>query len=167
MLISVVNNREETILQSLYTEDKIIDRRPISSSAYYWLPDVTEFKNWMGMSSDPSFLWVSAPPWYGKTALVSWLLTYLSWSQRDEVVASHFCDARMPAQVTATSIIRHLLHQLIIQHKQLITHAIQHFQGKGLKGLDHFDALWDIFEQCLFDASLGGAYIILDGLDEC
>lgn len=85
----------------------------------------------------------------------------------DASVAYFFCDDKEGLQKTAQSMLRGVIHQLIIKTPCLIKHAMGAYRASGSKMVDSLDLLWNIFIAAAADPITAGSYIVLDGLDEC
>lgn len=67
----------------------------------------------------------------------------------------------------ATKAIYTVLYQLFCQKRDLLRHALSHFQEKGSSFVSQFETLWNIFESAATDGSAGRIICIFDALDEC
>ena len=74
----------------------------------------------------------------------------------DDVIQNH-----------STNALSALLHQLFLQNKFLIRHAIPAYQNHGSNLTQKFYELWDILIKAANDLKAGELICILDALDEC
>lgn len=108
---------------------------------------------------------VTGYPGCGKTMLSSYISNQLGASS-DVLMCRFFFDGKIPEQRKASSLLRSLIHQMIIARRALIKLVKRAFEVQGVKLFDRFEALWDLFVDILrqFD---GKVSIVIDAVDEC
>ncbi|KAM3496935.1 hypothetical protein MY10362_009696 [Beauveria mimosiformis] len=88
------------------------------------------------------------------------------------IFAYFFWDIKADARKTPTSILRSLIWQILVQKNELFpvmqAEYEQHLRKRVYEGLfNDFSALWAIFRSLLQHPAMGGAFILIDALDEC
>lgn len=160
---------EKKCLQGLAFADyatyrgRIAQRHP---GTLEWIPEQPIYQQWVSKQSTSSLLWISGGPGCGKTVISAYLLTQLE-KRVDSRVAYFFCDDQEERQKSAPSLLRGIIHQLIMATPGLIKHAMRPHGAHGSKMLESLSILWDIFIAVATDPLCDGTYVILDALDEC
>ena len=96
--------------------------------------------------------------------------TKLPGQEAGTLLSYFFCQATDPRIDNATAVLRGLIYLLLIQQPSLISHLREHYHHAGehlFKDVNAWVALSKIFANILQDSSLGGAYLVVDALDEC
>lgn len=131
-----------------------------------WVLDDPVFLSWQkdGLST---FLFVTGIAGCGKSVLYRSLLEHelrgtekrspcFFFFKNDNIEQKSICDA-----------LSALLHQLFSQRKDLIKHAISHFDSEGSKLHARFQKLWMILVAAAEDPIAGDTVCVIDAIDEC
>lgn len=134
-----------------------------------WVQNHKVYQKWVSKGSMPALLWLSGNPGCGKTVISAFLLDCLEERAKttNAKVAYFFCDDKQEKQKSAQSLLRGLIHQLVVTTPSLIKHAMVHYINQGAIMVESLDTLWRIFLSIITDPLSNGTYIILDALDEC
>ena len=164
---------EEKCFQSLYVSEYATawDRIPIrTDGTCEWFLNHPEFLQWRD-DIDSSLLWLSADPGCGKTVLSSFLYHYLNSPASSEPrmgrVIYFFFNADDAKQDSALAALSAMIHQLIAQDHNLITHVITEYEKKQDKFLGEFSTLIGIFSSIVAAKPDVNLLFVLDALDEC
>jgi len=137
-----------------------------------WVLNNPQYKTWV---RDPqaSLLWVTGHSGSGKTTLSSYITEHLGLkgvsTGADPVVCCFFCDDGIEDQRDANAILRSLIFQILIEHRNLVRSVKSAFDydKDGTHLLKSYDRLWSIFNDLVCDSQLGLVSIIIDAVDEC
>ncbi|OCK73077.1 hypothetical protein K432DRAFT_18093, partial [Lepidopterella palustris CBS 459.81] len=172
--------KRDQFLESLCTPDYQQDRLQIkdaSATTCEWIWDHTEYRS-CRESTESSILHISGKAGSGKSVLAKCVWKRLSKELADSPGNNQFallyyiCDNRTRPNETASSILRGLIHQFLLQRPSLFTEAIAKSEimqsHSFLEGSTTwtFDSLWSIFKAIVNKSELQVIYCIIDALDE-
>lgn len=186
-IYNVISNPDGKCLADLYMTNPPHDKKRIETDkggllhdSYNWILGHHDFQRWRD-NSDSRLLWIKGDPGKGKTMLLIGIVKELEQQVaqlNQEQPASHapllayfFCQGTDARLNNATAVLRGLIYHLVTQQHSLISHLrtkYDHAGSKLFEGCNAFVALSDIMGSMLQDLSVkGGAYIVIDALDEC
>ncbi|KAK0219055.1 hypothetical protein IW262DRAFT_1462676 [Armillaria fumosa] len=132
-----------------------------------WILESPEFKSWKDGSTESRTLWCPGGPGVGKTVLASIIVNSLqlpdyqdTFSQKETLVLSIFCDYQSASSQTVENILRSLLRQQVQVHGLSDSISSLYDDNTPL----YLNNLTTILAQEL--KSFDHVYIILDALDE-
>ena len=131
-----------------------------------WFLKHQNFEVWQ-RSNVSSLLWVSADPGCGKSVLSKSLVDIELQTTASRTTCYFFFKDDDVMQKSSTHALSALLHQLFLQKRTLIRHAIPAYQSHGSNLIQKFYELWGIFINAVNDPQAGEVVCILDALDEC
>ncbi|KAF2790688.1 hypothetical protein K505DRAFT_351801 [Melanomma pulvis-pyrius CBS 109.77] len=131
-----------------------------------WFLKHPNFEDWQ-RSNVSSLLWVSADPGCGKSVLSKSLVDIDLRATASRTTCYFFFKDDDATQKSPTSALSALLHQLFLQKKFLIHHAIPSYQSHGSNLVQKFHELWGVLIKAASDPKAGEVVCILDALDEC
>ena len=141
--------------------------------SYVWILKHQDFIDWRD-GDETRLLWIKGDPGKGKTMLligvIKELLQKLKSTYDSSVLSYFFCQATDSTLNSATSVLRGLIYQLLVQQQSLISHVREKYDKAGrqlFEDVNAFFALSNIFTEMLRDPSLTRVYLIVDALDEC
>jgi hypothetical protein len=142
--------------------------------SYKWILTHADFRRWRD-DEHSRLLWIKGDAGKGKTMLligiIDELLQRLEESTTDTSILSYFfCQGTDSRLNNATAVLRGLIYLLLDQQPSLTSHLQKKYDHAGrqlFEDANAFYALSQIFRDILGDPSLTGAYLIIDGLDEC
>jgi ankyrin repeat protein len=167
-------------LESLCTPDYRQDQLRIkdaSATTCEWICDHHEYLSYRA-STDSCILYVLGKAGSGKSVLAKHVWKRLSKELADSpkkyscVVLYYCCDQRARSDETASSILRALIHQFLLQKPSLFSRAVasdELMQSHSfLEGSTTwtFDSLWSLFEAIVINSQLQVIYCVIDALDE-
>ncbi|KAK3988464.1 hypothetical protein QBC44DRAFT_382394 [Cladorrhinum sp. PSN332] len=130
-----------------------------------------------GDGSSSRMLWIRGRPGQGKTMLAAFLVQELRCSlsassgagaEREGAIAYFFC---LPngQEISAVTVLRSLIQQVILQLPDTIKHLVQIFKEPeaGEKTFSDLGLLVRAVEKIILDPNLHIAYFIVDGLEHC
>ncbi|GFF84756.1 vegetative incompatibility protein HET-E-1 [Aspergillus udagawae] len=179
------NAEDKECLQDLFAVDPQYDLKDIEErkdklldDAYDWVLSTDEyaaFTNWLNDGLNrPScrVLWLNGPAGTGKTMLFMGIIRKLSGqpSALSPSVSYFFCQGTDQTRNSATTILRSLIWQLLVQQPSLISHLRDQRRNAGstlLRGERAFYVLSDALRSMLKDPCLSPIYFAIDALDEC
>ncbi|KAF7171564.1 hypothetical protein CNMCM5623_003939 [Aspergillus felis] len=182
------NDEDKECLQDLFAVDPQYDLKDIEErkdklldDAYDWVLRTDEyaaFTNWPNWLNDGlnrpscSVLWINGPAGTGKTMLFMGIIRQLSGqpSALSPSVSYFFCQGTDQTRNSATTILRSLIWQLLVQQPSLISHLRDQRRNAGaplLRGERAFYVLSDALRSMLEDPGLSPVYFAIDALDEC
>lgn len=116
-------------------------------------------------------LWISGYPGSGKTILSAYLLEYLEATEFSlgsrSMLCYFFCDEKIEKQRESKTILRSLIHQLIIGHRPLIKYVKTAYEMYGPHFDQNFNELWKILIAIASDKLVGPVTVVIDAIDEC
>ncbi|KAL7905890.1 hypothetical protein GGI35DRAFT_488144 [Trichoderma velutinum] len=174
----------ENCMKALFLTDPSEDRDMLkrkkgsrASGTCEWIFDTDELNAWLHPketeqeSQSSNLLWLHGNPGTGKSTMAIFLTEELPtyfYEKDDMTLAYFFCDASFEKQKTATSIIRGLLYQLVLKHRNLLSkYILPRYKERGDQLFTSFDTLWAVFIAATADQDTGRKYCIIDALDEC
>lgn len=195
---------EDKLLDALIAGDPS-DRHDIANAepgTCEWIFKCVPFLDWIQTEpSTSSPLYIHGIPGSGKSVLLKFFVKQLQSRLRLDttpqspivdqkilpselgvpektVAAACFCDDKNEHRRTPVWILRTLLYKLLQQNRNLVKHALNHFQnpedldasGRMRSDLDEFqslDILQKIFEDIVADPEVEVLYLVIDGLDQC
>ncbi|KAJ6256869.1 NACHT-domain-containing protein [Drechslerella dactyloides] len=135
-----------------------------------WILDNKKFTQWRD-DARSNLLWIKGDPGKGKTMLLCGIIEELGKASADpKTLAYFFCQATNANNNNATAVLRCLIYSLVVRQPTLISYVREKYDQdqKFLEGVNALPALARIFTNILKDEALkGGAYLIIDALDEC
>ncbi|PKX90474.1 NACHT and WD40 domain protein [Aspergillus novofumigatus IBT 16806] len=179
------NDEDKECLQDLFAVDPQYDLKDIEEKkdkllddAYDWVFSTDEyaaFTNWLddGRNRESCrVLWIDGPAGTGKTMLFMGIIRKLSGqpSALSPSVSYFFCQGTDQTRNSATTILRSLIWQLLVQQPSLISHLRDQRRNAGtplLRGERAFYVLSDALRSMLQDPCLSPIYFAIDALDEC
>ncbi|KAH8655994.1 hypothetical protein BGZ60DRAFT_459046, partial [Tricladium varicosporioides] len=177
---AVYERKLEKFLESLCTPDYQQDRLHIkdaSTTTCEWIWDHREYLSYRASTGSCVFH-ILGKAGSGKSVLAKHVWKRLSKQfadipEKDSCAVLYYCcDKRTRSDETASSILRALLHQLLLQKPSLFGIAIEknelmqsHSFPKGPTTWT-FDSLWSIFKATVTNSQLQSIYCIIDALDE-
>ncbi|GIJ91799.1 hypothetical protein Asppvi_010772 [Aspergillus pseudoviridinutans] len=179
------NDEDKECLQDLFAVDPQYDLKDIEErkdklldDAYDWVLRTDEyaaFTNWFndGLNRPScSVLWINGPAGTGKTMLFMGIIRQLSGqpSALSPSVSYFFCQGTDQTRNSATTTLRSLIWQLLVQQPSLISHLRDRRRNAGaplLRGERAFYVLSDALRSMLNDPGLSPIYFAIDALDEC
>jgi hypothetical protein len=114
-------------------------------------------------------LWVSADAGCGKSVLAKYLTVFLKKRNPGSNVCFFIFKNGSAEQEDAVHAISAILHQICSFQPELLEHAIirQKNFARGANLKKPFEALWDVFLDCIHDKRLKDTLCVIDALDEC
>ena len=108
-------------------------------------------------SGEEQYLWLQAPPWAGKTALLSWFVLH---PPNEVVIASFFVTSRLPGQADAQAFTESMIDQLSVIARKPVHPGVGITTRHGL--------LLDLLESAVTRTRKSGRQLVLvvDGLHE-
>lgn len=134
-----------------------------------WILSNSQFREW-SLQQDTCLLWISGYPGSGKTILSAYLLDQLDAAESPNLrtaVCYFFCDEKIETQRDGTTILRSLIHQLLVRCRPLIKHVKRAYDIQGPQLDRNFSALWRIFLAIASDRRIRPISVIIDAIDEC
>ena len=123
------------------------------------------------MQKETCLLWICGYPGSGKTTLSAYLLDHLSTSEFSPgsrtTLCYFFCDDKIESQRDGLSILRSLIHQLLVRRRLLIKYVKAAYDYAGPEFDQKFNQLWQIFVAIVSDKRVGPISVIIDAIDEC
>lgn len=145
--------------------------------SYSWILENDQFKLWHDDGdAQGRLLWITGDPGKGKTMLMCGIIDELASHTRiknpesKRLLSYFFCQGTDLRINTAVAVLRGLLYLLIVQQPSLISHVKSKYDiaGKSLfEDANAWTALSQILISVLQDASIDGAILVIDALDEC
>ncbi|KAF8242792.1 hypothetical protein K440DRAFT_564148, partial [Wilcoxina mikolae CBS 423.85] len=136
------------------------------SSTLNRMLDHDTFKTWKTKSSN-ALLSILGNPGSGKSVLAGFMIDHLIENTTvASKVAYFFCDDKQDRQKSAESLLRGLIHQLIIHTPELVKHAMHSYTSQEERMVESLDTLWQIFLSVASDRINLATHIIIDGMDE-
>ena len=167
------NAAEENCFQALYASEYATtwDRVPKKTDGTCaWFLNHQKFLEWRDQP-DSSLLWLSADPGCGKSVLSSFLCQHLSPPPFSESgkgkVIYFFFNADDAKQDSAVAALSAMIHQLIAQDHDLISHVINEYKTKKDNFLREFSTLKNIFTSIVMAWTDVNLIFVVDALDEC
>ena len=167
-------NEAQACLSALFLTDPRDDRAKLISSkgsrvdgTCQWIKSHALYDSWL--YSNSQMLWLSGGPGKGKTMLSIYLAEELEQSahlSQNKLFLQYFCDNKDEKRNTAVAVLRGLIYQLLQSRPELFAHILPTFRTQK-QSMFSFETLWRIFDSMVCDPTLGTAYCVLDGLDEC
>ncbi|GAB1312030.1 hypothetical protein MFIFM68171_02240 [Madurella fahalii] len=138
-------------------------------SVYRWVLDTATFQEWYRGDAG-GILWLRGDAGKGKTMLLCGIIDFMASQTKLEtadaaaLLAYYFC--RVPSGgVSATSVLRGLIYQLVRQEPRLISYARREWDSKRDAAFQNWTALSAMFEDMMKDAKLPTTYLVVDALD--
>src|SRR5438876_168968 len=175
-----MDERDMQCLRDLCTTNPNDDMTRIESTkggllkdSYVWILNHQDFIRWRDIN-ETRLLWIKGDPGKGKTMLLIGIvreLKKLLSTQNSGLLSYFFCQGTDLRLNKATSVLRGLMYQLLVQKPSLISHLRERYDKEKEKelfeGVNAFYALQDIFTKMLQDPRLATVYLVVDALDEC
>ncbi|KAH1598871.1 hypothetical protein KXX44_005394 [Aspergillus fumigatus] len=179
------NDEDKECLQDLFAVDPQYDLKDIEEKKDKLLDDVYDwvfrtdeyavFTDWLDDGRNGAsyrMLWIDGPAGTGKTMLFMGIIRKLSDqpSALSPSVSYFFCQGTDQTRNSATTILRSLVWQLLVQQPPLISHLRDQRRNAGaplLRGERAFYVLSDALRSMLQDPCLSPVYFAIDALDEC
>lgn len=174
----MINDEDKKCLKDLWTTDLDDDKTRIQQrkgdllkDSYVWILKNPEFQTWRD-DKESRLLWIKGDPGKGKTMLLCGIIDELknSLNNKAQLLAFFFCQATDSRTNNAIGTLRGLICQLVSQQSVLMTHVRKEYDRWGKEAFEGDNAwivLSRIFTTILGDRNLKGAFLIIDGLDEC
>jgi hypothetical protein len=170
-------SKQEKCIQDLHLTNPRDDKKRIEDTkggllegSYRWILENSDFQRWRD-NQQSRLLWIKGDPGKGKTMLLCGIINELEKSMSKTGILSYFfCQATDSRINSATTVLRGLVYMLVNQQPSLIPYIQKKYDHSGKKLFEDINAwvaLSEIFTNILQDPSLEGAYLIVDGLDEC
>ncbi|EHA19938.1 hypothetical protein ASPNIDRAFT_39357 [Aspergillus niger ATCC 1015] len=143
-----------------------------TSGTCSWFLESNELKSWFQPARNKSnVLWLYGNPGTGKSTMAVTLAEELSrkdyFLTQNNILSIYFCDARSDCKGKATSILRGLLYQIIIERPELIRQIMPKYEIQQERLLTSFDMLWALLMDLGRVTRGPKIYCIVDALDEC
>jgi ankyrin repeat protein len=155
----------ENILQMLsfdwMQEDWVTD---CDEGTCQWIFKEKPWTTWFNRNI-PGTLWISGSPGMGKTVLSKCISKYLRENKASSYTLSYFFDKSVVVRTTFKGLLRSLLHQLLSLDKELLTHL--HTKSQSASEPLSTSILLRYVSTIIQDAEFNGAFIVIDGIDEC
>ena len=166
-----LTEEEQACLLSLYTSDYEAhkNRNPKAvDGTCQWILRHEKYKAWCEAQGS-SLLWISADAGCGKSVLVSFLASYLTYAsaRADTNICYFFFKDDVDEQKNAIFALSALLHQICVAQPTLLHHAMNQRAVKGQAMSKQFHSLWTAFTQMMSDSMCNDTICLIDGLDEC
>ncbi|OAQ72892.1 WD-repeat protein [Pochonia chlamydosporia 170] len=179
------DNKADECLQSFYVMNPTADKDNIENRKGGLLDGISdwifetkehkEFINWATPLVDnpaPRLMWIRGEPGTGKTMLLMTIINKFSSNppSLSPGVCYFFCQGIEKDLRDATTTLRCLVWQLLIQQPDLITHVQEIHRREGsaaFQGSSAFFAISNAFKSMLKDENLRPMYFVVDALDEC
>lgn len=142
-----------------------------------WIKQNETYQAWYQRQSS-ELLWICGPPATGKTYMSIFLTDELEKEIKKEhlkeqdpsMLAFYFCSAQNDKRSTGVTLLRGLIHMILLQKPELVDCILDDFirlkRQNGLFALSNREALWRNFEKILLKVDTRKIYFILDALDE-
>ncbi|PMD46365.1 hypothetical protein L207DRAFT_507281 [Hyaloscypha variabilis F] len=151
------------------SEYKFALPQPVEGTCQWILSNV-QYREWY-LRKETCLLWISGYPGSGKTTLSAYLLDYLSAGELSPssrtTLCYFFCDDKIDTQRDGLSILRSLIHQLLVRRRLLIKYVKAAYNYAGPEFDQKFGQLWQIFIAIASDKRVGPISVIVDAIDEC
>jgi len=135
-----------------------------------WVLSNTKYHDW-NFHNGACLLWISGYPGSGKTILSVYILEYLGAGEHSPSLRTKicyfFCDEKIDTQRDGSSILRSLIHQLLMQRKSLVKYVKAAYDIQGPHFDRNFNELWRLFMAIASDERVGPISVIIDAIDEC
>ncbi|KAL9091046.1 MAG: hypothetical protein Q9159_001672 [Coniocarpon cinnabarinum] len=114
-------------------------------------------------------LWISADPGCGKSVLSKTLIDeqLLGTDLATVKVCYFFFKDNAETNRSPIKALSSILHQLLVQDRSLMRHAMRRFDTEGKKFVDSFYTLRQILKDIMNDPEAGEVVILIDAFDEC
>ena len=116
-------------------------------------------------------MWISGYPGSGKTILSAYLLESLTAGELSPSLRTtlcyFFCDEKIDTQRDGKTILRSLIHQLLVRRQSLIKYVKSAYDVQGPQFDQNFEQLWRIFVTIASDKRVGPVSVVVDAIDEC
>lgn len=139
--------------------------RPVPGTCT-WILSHPKYKEWLDVQSS-TILWVSANPGCGKSVLTSFLVEFQTINNPCATICYFFFKDDNDQQRKSNFAIAAILHQIYTAQPNLIRHAINWHQTKGISAPSDFSSLWRIFIDTIEDENSRDIICLIDALDEC
>jgi hypothetical protein len=127
----IQNQQDQSCLQALFITNPLDDMKMIENKRDHvmehsasWILCDNSFQSWLNADSS-SLLWLHGDPGKGKTMLAISLVHELDTkirledSSRQAILVYFFCDNKDDRRKSATSILRGIIYQILIQRPEL------------------------------------------------
>jgi hypothetical protein len=133
-----------------------------------WIWSTERYRDWND-SSTGRLLWISADAGCGKSVLAKYIIQYHRKHQLESNVCFFIFRKGNPEQEDSVYALSAILHQICSFQPELLEHAISKKRDltRGARLKKAFDALWGVFEDCIYDKRMKNTVCIMDALDEC
>ena len=135
-----------------------------------WILSNPQYLEW-NLQKESCLLWISGYPGSGKTILSAYILEYLAARELPPnlrtTLCYFFCDEKIDTQRDGKTILRSLIHQLLVRRQSLIRYVKSAYDVQGPQFDQSFDQLWRIFVAVASDKRVGPINVIVDAIDEC
>ncbi|KAL9626840.1 MAG: hypothetical protein Q9204_007002, partial [Flavoplaca sp. TL-2023a] len=135
-----------------------------------WILSDSQYRDWYSQQKT-CLLWISGYPGSGKTILSTYLVEYLGAAELPlglrSMLCYFFCDEKIERQRDSKTILRSLIHQLIIKRRQLIKHIKTAYEIYGPNFDQDLTGLWRILVAIASDKLVGPVTVVVDAIDEC
>ena len=167
------DDRETALLRTLsspesdYIRDKNVISKRVAGTCEWFFQD-ERFLNWRN-SKASELLWVSAGPGCGKSVLARALIDErrVCTNVMASTVCYFFFKDGQQKRMDGASALCAILHQLLRNRTNLITHGLPSYMSHGDNLKNKFSELWRILIKAAEDPEAGEIVCILDALDEC
>ncbi|KAH8901670.1 hypothetical protein GQ53DRAFT_630535, partial [Thozetella sp. PMI_491] len=140
-----------------------------------WILEDEVFKPWLDFHDEGRALWIYGRPGVGKSMLATFLVEHLRdlaktfEPHRASLLAYYFFVPNATLGDSAAEVLRSLLHQLILQHPDMIKYVTRLYtqQDIGERLFGNPSLLWDIIKQITADPAVNAVYLVVDGLEQC
>ncbi|KAH8599520.1 ankyrin repeat-containing domain protein [Bisporella sp. PMI_857] len=134
-----------------------------------WILSHSQYRDWSS-KRETCILWIIGYPGSGKI-LSAYLLEHLSRGELSPssrtTLCYFFCDEKIDTQRDGLTILRSLIHQLLVRRRLLIKYVKDAYDIYGPHFDQDFNELWRIFVAIVSDKRTGPISVIIDAIDEC
>jgi nucleoside phosphorylase len=141
-----------------------------------WILETDMLQGWLDQTSadqyeNSTIFWLYGYPGTGKSTMAITIIEELpkhsSFLDGERTLVYFLCDSGSEDRRTATSLLRSVIYQLVMQHLGLIHYVLPKYELLKERLLGSFDTLWSILMEIGRDKASGKKYVIIDALDEC
>lgn len=130
-----------------------------------WFTKHPKFLRWRAGRASP-LLWVTALPGCGKSVLLRYLIDDILAVPGDTICYFFFKDDS-EAQRSAKGALRCMLHQLLLQHRTLLSEDLLQRFARDRQVIESLGDLWSVLLDVSAKIPKGKVLFVIDALDEC